>query len=622
VHQESGGPVSEEKLLAMLRSIEHRGPDERATQAGHGIGMGACWVAAPNCGPAFAVSEDEQIWAALDGAIYERESLRSWLASRGHRVDSQSGAALLPHMYEELGADLTSRIEGDFAFAVWDGHRRALHLCRGRAGHKPLFYAESDGSLFFGSEIKAVLALDEIQRRPRPSAVADFLAIGTVPQPDTCFEGIWHVPPAGVVTWSQGRTTARRYWHLNFAAEERIGRDEAAERYRDLVIAAVQRRTDDLDHCTSFLSGGMDCSIVVGTVSRLLGKACTAFSVGFAEEEYSELPDARVAAKELGAEYREHVVDPKTVADTLRLAVWHHDAPLEDTSSVPTYWGAKLARAHTPLVLTGDGPDQLFAGSGYHLQVARDLDPGRRTIIPYLYGALSWVLPLKLARQRSFLGRAARRSHRKGGSPLHRLLWHFGAGHQIVPRHLLVPELRVFDPRRHWLEALAQSGTEHPLEQALYLDFHFFLHDDLMPKVDRMTMACSLETRMPFLDTSLLELAMVAPPEAKVGWQNGQLRTKWLQRVAFDDILPRHSVEKRKRGFAMPEDSWYRNELKPFLRDVLLDERTLGRPYFQRDELRGLVEGYFEGRQDDFTCSDTTITRLVTLELWHRMYID
>ncbi len=606
----------------MLQRIKHRGPDGQATQVGHGIGMGAGWVATRNGDRQFALSEDESIWAALDGAIYERESLLAWLTSRGHTVTSGGVAALLPHMYEELGDDLASRIEGDFALAVWDGRQRVLHLCRGRAGHKPLFYAEADGSLFFGSEIKAILALDEIQRKPRPSAVADFLAIGTVPQPDTCFEGIWHVPPASVVTWSQGHTHKRRYWHFCFVGEERIPPREAAREYRGLAIAAVQRRTDDQEHCASFLSGGMDCSIVVGTVSRLLGKPCTAFSVGFAEDEYSELPDARIGAKELGARYKEHVVGPKTVPDTLRLAVWHHDAPLEDMSSIPTYWGARLARADTPVLLTGDGPDQLFAGSSYHLQVAHDLDPARRFIAPYVYGALSWLLPLDLARRRTFLGKAARRAHRKGGSSLRRLLWHFGSGHQIVPRHLLVPELQQYDPTRHWREALAESGTEHPLEQALYLDFHFFLHDDLMPKVDRMTMACSLETRMPFLDTLLLELAMAAAPDAKVGRDGNHLCTKWIQREAFDDILPRHAVEKRKRGFAIPQRPWFQKDLQPFLREVLLDDRTLGRSYFEQDRLRCLVEDYFAGRQDDFTCSDTIITRLVTLELWHRMYIE
>ena len=622
VHASSSRPVPEAQVRAMLQSIRHRGPDGQSIRVADGAGVGACWVAIRDSGPQLAVSEDGAVWAALDGEIYDRQALHSWLAARRHKVRGESGAQLLPHLYEEFGAELATRIEGDFAFAVWDARERVLHLCRGRVGHKPLFYAEADEGLLFGSEIKAILSSGDVEPKPAPAAVADFLALGTVPQPTTCFEGVRHVPPASVVSWSRGRISTRPYWQFRFGVQDRISAAEAVERFRHLVIAATERRTQDVEPCASFLSGGMDCSVIVGTVSRLLNKPCTAFSVGFAEQEYSELPDAQAAAMQLGAAHKAHVVDPRKVPDTLRLAVWHHDAPLEDTSSIPVYWGARVAREHAPVVLTGDGPDQLFAGSGKHLQVTRDLDLGRRSPTQYIYKAVSWLLPLSLARRRTFLGRAARRSHRKGASRLRRLLWHFGEGHQVVPRHLLVPELREVNPARHWVNALERCGTEHPLEQALYLDFHFFLHDDLMPKVDRMTMACSLETRMPFLDTSLLELAMATPPEAKVGRDGGRLYSKWVQRQAFDDILPRHAVEKRKRGFMIPEARWYRNELKPFLQEVLLDDRTLGRPYFEGNRLRSLLEGYFAGREDDFTCSDTLVTRLVTLELWHRLYVD
>jgi asparagine synthase (glutamine-hydrolysing) len=506
-----------------------------------------------------------------------------------------------------------------FAFALWDENRQTLFLARDRMGKKPLFYAALPDRLLFGSEIKAILQDPDFKREVDLEAMHHYLAYQSVPAPYCAFKNIRKLPPAHSLLIKHGRGTPRQYWKLSYRNKLRLHgtaaiaalQEEMIERLRE----AVRIRLMSDVPLGAFLSGGIDSSIIVALMAGLMDQPVKTFSIGFVEDEYNELPYARMVAERYGTDHHEFVVTPDAKAIFPEL-VWHYNEPFADSSAIPTYYVSKLAREYVTVILSGDGGDENFAGyPRYQLQ-------GSYT--PHLdYTSWLWRVLRPGARWKDFMG--------QGGSWWHerqrlqrltqeRLLYyyritHFHEGYQA---QLYTPEFRarlngVFTV--DWLlEKYCQSDASNFLDATLDVDLGLYLPDTLMTKIDIASMTHSLETRAPFLDHHFLEFVASIPPDLKL--KDG-VTSKYILKKAIEPYLPAEVIHRKKMGFGVPLDHWFRHELKDMVYEVLLSRRAMERGYFQREYIETMLTRHQNGESWQYL-----IWNLLMLELWHQMFID
>ena len=592
--------VEQPVLLRMAGTLQHRGPDHGAAfVSGDGrSGLGFRRLSIIDLRPAGhqpMPNEDGSVQVVFNGEIYNFQELRRGLVSRGHTFRSNADSEVIVHLYEELGDRAIDELDGMFAIAIWDARQRRLVLARDRAGKKPLFVWQDVKRVVFGSEIKAIAANPGVTLEIDASALPYYFLYGYVPHPQTFYRGVSHVEPGTVVTFGEdGRRTDRRYWQLTFpdagAQVREYDHAAAVGRVRELVTAAVERRLISDVPLGAFLSGGIDSAIVVGIMSRLAKEPVRTFSIGFEDDPaFDESAEAAATAKHFRTRHTEFRVRPSAV-ELLDTLIYHHDGPFADSSAIPTYLVSKLTREHVTVALTGDGGDELFAG---YLRFGAALAAERAPGWMALSGSLLRLLP-QPANERSMIARG-RRFVRFMQLPLEDRLTAFAGVFfedlDMLLSPLLTTSLGAVDRRSH-LRGLAGLDRVSPLNRLLAANFHSYLHDDLLVKTDRMTMANSLEARAPFLDRALIEYVAGLPDEEKLKG----LTTKAILREAFDDILPPAVKQAPKKGFGVPLEAWFRGELREMCRDVLLSPSAKLRSYVAQDYVRTLVDAHQSGR--------------------------
>jgi asparagine synthase (glutamine-hydrolysing) len=609
-------------LDRMCRIISHRGPDDQGTWVEGGVALGMRRLSIIDlAGGSQPMSGcDGAVTLVFNGEIYNHQELQRELEARGHRFQTRSDTEAIVHAYEEYGTACVEHLRGMFALAIWDARERKLFLARDRVGKKPLYYALTPrGTLVFGSELKSLLEHPETRREVNPQAVDAYLSFGYVPDPLCILQGVNKLPPGHHLTYHPGgRVALTQYWDFPFEAHD----DAAARRPRpeEEYIAELRALLEDAVRVRlmadvplgAFLSGGVDSSAVVGLMARHTGRPVKTFSIGFHEDSYNELKYARVAAKHFATEHHEFIVTPDIchVADEL---AWHFDEPFADSSAVPTYMVSKLAREHVTVVLTGDGGDELFAGYTRYAVERRRHAFARlpRAVRQNLLGAVSRRLPHG-AWGRNYL-------HNVSLDPAERFLDSVSVftalnklslytgdfGRQLNGEGLGAARFRFYAGR---------VRDADPLDALLYLDSKTYLPGDILTKVDRMSMAVSLEARAPLLDHKLIEYATRLPASLKMRGLEG----KYIFKRAVADFVPAEILQRPKQGFGVPVDRWINEQLRGRIRETLTESVARQRGYVEARYVNELLDEHERGRRDH----SARLWSLFMLELWHRAFID
>ncbi len=622
------GPVAESVLRQMTAAQRHRGPDDEGYLSEPGVGLGFCRLAIidlSSAGNQPMPNEDETIWLVFNGEIYNFRELIPELEQAGHRFRSRSDGEVIVHAYEEWGIDCLQRFNGMFAFAIWDRKRRRVILARDRLGVKPLYYWSDGREFAFASELKSLLRFPAVQRRLDVDALHAYFVFEYIPSPATIFESVRKLPAGHwleirVDGTAQGLTTTgwkpQQYWEVQFRPDWSRPRsvDDYADELRTLLRAAVKRRLISDVPLGAFLSGGIDSSSIVALMAEVSPTPPKTFSIGFREASFSELRFAKLVSDRFHTDHQVEILRPdaqaliQTVADFL-------DEPFADASALPTYLVSQAARHHVTVALAGDGGDELFAG--YEWYRAQRL---AAATFDHLPGGVQDPLE-------SLAGRLAPTDRKKGVRDLARAFL-LGASRPAEWQHVRWQTFwrngdlaRMFvdgspgpdASEEQLVQLFGQAGSSHALDQQQYADIKRYLPDDILFKVDRMSMAVSLETRGPFLDYTLVEFAARLPESLRLRG----LSTKYILKRAMSGILPDEILHRAKLGFNIPYKNWLRRELRPLLEEVLSPEAIKAQGLFQPRFVSRLMDQYFAGKQDHHH----QLWQLLMFQLWAARYL-
>ncbi len=575
-------------------------------------------------------NEDGTRWVVFNGEIYNHASVRRELEAFGHRYRTKSDTETIVHAYEQWGDNCVHRFRGMFAFAIWDAPKRRLLLARDRLGVKPLYWARRGDLLLFGSEIKALLASDLVDAEPNLGAIPELLSTRSIAGSRTMFRGVQKLLPGQILVFEGGQTTIRQYWDVPAGGsadrdsrdERRVGRQASRDvvgRFRALLEESVRLRLMSDVPIGVFLSGGIDSSAVAVLMARQLGRPLQTFSVAFEDNGFNELAYARDVAAAIGAERHEVVIDDRDFFGALPKLVWHEDEPIAHPSSIALYFVSALARRDVTVVLTGEGSDELLAGYGKYLRAAWNWRAGtvyeRVVPAPIRHAIATGVVP----RLPSTLGRYARRSFLAMDRSPEAMFFDNFAAIRLAEQHtLLAADLRATITREQAygssLDHFSHPGGDSTLlDRLLYADVKTYLVELLM-KQDQMSMAASLESRVPFLDHELVEFAARLPDE----WKLSGLTTKRVLREAMKGLLPPAILNRPKMGFPVPFSPWIRGAWNQVVRDVLLDRRSRERGLIDPAAVDRLLRDHSTSAVD----AGDAIWSLLNLELWYRTFID
>ena len=615
VEFDPSAPVQETLVRAMCSVLQHRGPDDEGVFLGAGVGIGARRLSIIDIegGHQPLANEDGTVWAAQNGEIYNFLDLRAELEAKGHAFRTRCDTEVLVHAYEQYGRDLVERLNGMFAFAIWDAPARQLLLVRDRVGIKPLFYYHDAERLVFGSEIKAILQHPSAPRDLDLVGLHHYLTLSYAPAPFTLLKGIRKLPPGHALRLYDGRVEVFQYWNVEPSAD--AARDALEPRIVDELRESVRRRLISDVPLGIFLSGGIDSSAVAALAAQVSPERVKTFSIGFEERSFSELEFARLTAERIGSEHRELVVRCD-VEDLVPKLVWHNDEPSADSSMVPTYFLCKFAREHVTVALSGDGGDELFGG--YETYVAHKAARAYRRLPAPMRWAMRRVcsaLPVS-PRKVSFEFKAKRfvRRAELGLGRAH-FMWN-GLFAEDEKRRLYRPEVAEALRNADTFDAFApylSGDQERQLGSYLHADFKLYLPDDILVKVDRMSMANSLEVRTPFLDHHVVELAASIPAALRVkGFEK-----KHILKRALAGLLPRQTLYRKKQGFSIPIYLWIRNELRSLVTDALSPSRIRDQGIFEPAAIEALLHDHLSGRQNN----GFEIWALLIFSLWHDQFV-
>jgi asparagine synthase (glutamine-hydrolysing) len=610
--------VDEARLKRMRDVLRHRGPDGEGLWIDGPIGLGHRRLAIVDVagGQQPMTNEDGSAWITYNGEIYNHAALRPGLEAKGHRYQTRSDTETILHLYEEEGERCVEQLQGMFAFALWDTTHQRLLLARDRLGIKPLYYAQTDRELLFASEIKAILAAGPSRPELDPRVLPELLATRYVADEGTFFRGIRKLQPGHTLTWSvpEGNRT-RRYWHLPVASDDNpAGLRERAVDLEARLEGVVRSHLMSDVPLGLFLSGGLDSTGLAALMAPMVGERLRTFAVGFDDEATNELPYARLAAEAVGAQHHEVVVSPEDFLAALPRLVWHEDEPLAFPSSVALNFVSQLARPHVKVVLTGEGSDELFMGYNWYRVTAWNERLGR------LYGTLA-PAPLRAGVRRAIgrlphpVARYARRSFLALGTGPRELFYENFAVFSAAQRRALLMDrglTETVDPYREQLRCF----DEHPgstLDRMSHADLQTYLVELLM-KQDQMSMAASIESRVPFLDHELVEHVVRTPAQYKIRG----LTTKAILREALRDRVPSEILRRRKLGFPVPFGRWARERFAPLIRDTILGPRALARGMFAPQPLELLVTEHEAGIANHAD----RLWLLLNLEIWQRIFLD
>jgi asparagine synthase (glutamine-hydrolysing) len=608
--------ITEALVRHMNDQIVYRGPDDEGIYVadGAGLGMRRLSIIDLSGGHQPVFNEDRNAWIVFNGEIYNFPELRPELERRGHRFYTKTDTEVIIHLYEEMGADCVTKLRGMFALAIYDKTKRKLILARDRLGKKPLHYALHNGNLYFGSEIKSILAVAPELAEVNSQALLEYLYYGYVPEPITAFKGIHKLPSGHLLEFENGEIRVRQYWDLpQYSTHAPKSEEECLEELEHRLFEATKMRLISDVPLGAFLSGGTDSSIVVGLMARASSRPVKTFSIGFKNDDFNESDYARIVAKKFETDHHEMILEPDVV-QTVEHLTSSLEEPFGDSSMLPTYYVSQMARKHVTVALSGDGGDEMFAGyDRYRIHADRQIFEK----IP------GWAR--KLYRDQIFPRLPNSMQGRKFSYNIS-LPWQerYVDGLSFLPAFerempMLSDDFRAIldrsdDPGNVLRRRFAAAPAKDPVSQILYVDTKTYMVDDILAKVDRMSMLNSLEVRVPILDHVFVEYVASLGPEWKLrGKQQKYILRKLAERVG----VPREVLYRQKQGFSLPLVHWMRNELKDMLM-VLVEPRTLERGYFQPSGVRKLM--------DDHLLRGKTMTgrlwRLLMFELWHRNFLE
>lgn len=612
--------VARDELAAMVGTLTHRGPDGEGIWVNDNVGLAhrrlsiidlRTVAAQPMC------NEDGTVWVTFNGEIYNFVELRKDLESRGHVFRTNSDTEVIVHSYEEYGRECLRHLRGMFAFAVWNTRTRTLFIARDRVGKKPLFYYYDRDRFLFGSEIKALLVDPAVRAEVDSIALDQFLAFGYIPAPLTAYTAIKKLPAAHWLELREGKVETGRYWKLRYAPKRNLSMQDAIAELRWRLAEAVRLRLVSDVPLGAFLSGGIDSSAVVAYMTQAVNRPVRTFCVGFEDAQFDERPFARMVAEKFGTEHTELVVKAP-VADILPKLIWHYDEPFGDSSAVPSYAIAQLTRQHVTVVLNGDGGDESFAG--YDRYVVNQRARMGDAIPRWLWGSIAAstdALPKGL-RNIPPIAKVNRVSSALAQTPQRRYArWvgHFSPSQRYeLYADGFRSDLRESDPEARFDQVYAESDAENWTDATLDADVNLYLIDDLLVKMDRATMAHSLEARSPLLDHEFMEFVATLPAEMKL--QGAE--KKRVLKASLRGLLPDVILDRPKMGFGAPLGSWFRTDLRDMAHDVLLSPRAGQRGYFDPKVVATLLDDHCSGREDQ----STYLWDLLVLELWHRTFVD
>jgi asparagine synthase (glutamine-hydrolysing) len=610
--------VSPALVKAMADTISHRGPDDEGYHVSGPIGLGfrRLSIIDLNTGHQPISNEDGSVWIVFNGEIYNYKELREFLLSRGHVFKTRTDTEVIVHLYEEFGESCVEKLRGMFAFAVWDDRNKLLFIARDRLGIKPLYYASSSKSLVFASEMKAILADPEVRRDVEPAMIDRFLSFNYTPGEETFFKNIHKLQPGHYMVVRQGELHIRQYWDLHFSIDsEQPNQKQAEERLVELLEESVRLHMISDVPVGFLLSGGLDSTAMLSLAAGKTDQPISSYTIGFSEPGIEdERPYARLAASRYGMKHYEMTITSKDFVDFLPQYVWHMEEAVCEPPAVALYYISKLAKEHVKVLISGEGGDEAFAGYPNYrnllwLERLKSVARPLNGVFSGMLGAFNSVAhSKKIAKYLPLLDiPLSSYYYSRTSSP-------FTFFNQPANPVYSSAFAATVDKRKS-LSAVQKylQGDLNNLNKMLYVDTKTWLPDDLLIKADKITMANSIELRVPFLDHKVMEFAASLPSNFKV---HG-FTTKYLAKKALSPRVPQEIINRKKTGFPVPYESWLRNDLNSWLRDLLFSQRAMERGYFDR---RG-VENLFS-RNSETGAYSKEIFCLVVLELWHRVFSD
>jgi asparagine synthase (glutamine-hydrolysing) len=609
--------VHESLLKRMTDALAHRGPDDEGFYCSGPVGLGHRRLSIIDLagGHQPLGNEDETVWIVFNGEIYNFAELHDELVKKGHVFKTRSDTEVIVHLYEEEGENCFQRLRGMFAIAIWDARNRKLLLARDRVGKKPLFYFYDGCRIAFASEMKAILEIPGVPREVDPEAVSDYFSLLYIPAPKSIFRNVRKVLPGHYLVVSRNGIRETEYWDLSFGHTEELSEQRWCERLLDTYAEAVRIRLMSEVPLGAFLSGGVDSSSVVAVMAGLVKTPVTTCSIGFKEEEFNELEYAREIAGQFKTDHHERMVRANAVG-VLENLVWHYDEPFADSSAVPTYYVSKAAREHVTVALSGDGGDENFAG--YRRYYFDKRENTIRGLLPAavrqpVFGALASIYPKADWAPRIFRGKATFQNLAR--SPIEAYFRSVSALKSELKEHILHGDLRrqlggydSLDVLRSYYD---KADTTDPLSRIQYVDVKTYLTDDILVKVDRASMAHSLEVRAPILDHKVMELAATIPSSMKLRGMNG----KYIFKKTLNEVLPRSVLNRQKMGFGVPLAHWLRNDLREFAHASIFDQRQ---DSFLNDSS---VNGIWQEHQRGFRDRSTELWSILMFRLWQREFL-
>jgi asparagine synthase (glutamine-hydrolysing) len=614
-------PVNKDELRQMAAAIKHRGPDDEGFYINGRVGLGhrRLSIIDLDSGRQPIANEDETVWIVFNGEIYNFPVLKEELEAQGHTFRTNTDTEVIVHLYEEMGEDCVQRLNGMFAFAIYDENKEQLFLARDRIGQKPLFYCQQNNEFVFASEVKSILAAENIVREVDFEAMHHYLTLRFIPPPLTMFKGICKLPPGNTLVYRKGKCRINRYWDLDFTEKLELSEAEfLAGLGQELERAVGSHLISDVP-VGAFLSGGMDTSTVVALMAKIKQEPFPTFAIGVKEQDFNELPFARIVSEYCNTEHTEQVVSASLV-ELLPEIVWHLDEP-SDSIAACMYYAARLAGQHVKVIMGGDGGDELFAGFDRYMGVGYI---NMYTMLPkfFRHGLLR---PLFKALPDSFTYKSLVQKLRwmdqlsdfNEGERYAEATAFFRFSHAQKEKLFsdkLWQELKDVDSNQIIVEFYNRPNAEDPIDRMLYADFRTRLAEHTLMLTDRMNMAFSLEARSPFLDHELAEYLAKFPSNLKI--KGRQL--KYILRKFAETVLPDSITCRKKQGFMFPVAYWFRNELYDFARTTLENSFFVQQGLFERDYVIQLLEDHRNNREDNHV----RIWMLLNMEVWHQLYIE
>lgn len=624
-YQDENRPVDSSLLKAMTDIIQHRGPDDEGWYVDGFLGLGSrrLSIVGLNDGHMPMSTKEKDLWVVYNGELYNHPHLKEKLTAKGHHYRTRSDTETFLYLYREYGEDFLLPVRGMFALALWDRKKQKLILARDRLGIKPLFYQLDDKALRFASEIKCLLCDPEVKRELDYDALNHYLCYLAAPEPLTMFRGIKKLMPGEMLVWTPQTVNHRMYWEPNeWIQKNDVSTDEIKKELVERLEDVVDEHLLSDVPVGAFLSGGIDSSVLVALMHRIIGPGFKTFSIGFEGHKlFDETPQARLIAKQFETDHQEKILNPNDLLNALDDITWQLDEPLADSSCLPVYFVSKLASESVKVVLSGDGGDEIFAGyRKYQAEYFRRylswmpnaaLKTISNTLMPMIPESRSgyWMDLLRQVKK-FFRGVNPDPFERHRGWAIH-----FEDAHRKALLNPDVLESIEFETPQISRKALFDQLPHHDdLTRMLWVDLRLGLPADMLTKVDRMSMLHSLEVRVPFLDHELVEYAFSLPGHLKL---NGK-QTKWILKEAFKDLLPDSILYRRKHGFDVPVGEWFRGDLRDMIEDVCSEATTSRRGLFNPRQIRSLIMDHQDGKRD----YNNHLWMLLSLELWQRRYLD